>query len=252
MNPHPQIGTWLSIGSPVITELAGLCGFDWVLIDLEHGSSPEAAVPDQLRALRGSQTLGIVRVGHPHPDQIARILDWGAHGIMVPRVDSADEARAAVRAAHHLPLGARGYSRTVRAFDYGLRSPEALPPPLVIAQIETGEGVAEAAGIAAVEGVGVLFVGPADLRRDLDCRPPQESRDFEACLDLVVRAARAAGKPAGILIRDLEELPRRRRQGFTFIAVQSDLVLLQTAFRALIACRHQDVKSDQEEEGKAR
>ena len=72
-----HIGTFLSIGSPAVTELAAECGFDWVLIDLEHGCESEAALPDQLRALRGSNTIAIVRVSAPHPDLIARVLDWG-------------------------------------------------------------------------------------------------------------------------------------------------------------------------------
>jgi len=75
MKTDTRIGTWLSIGSPVIAELAALSGFDWVLLDLEHGSAPEAALPEQLRALRGSRTQGIVRVGAPHPELIARVLD---------------------------------------------------------------------------------------------------------------------------------------------------------------------------------
>ena len=94
MKHEASIGTWLSVGSPVIAEVAALCGFDWVLLDLEHGSAPEAAIPDQLRALRGSQTKGIVRVGAPHPDLIARVLDWGADGVMVPHVNSVAEAAA--------------------------------------------------------------------------------------------------------------------------------------------------------------
>lgn len=135
-----RLGTWLSLGSPVITEVAALCGFDWVWLDLEHGSASEATLPDQLRALRGSGTLGIVRVGAPHTDLIARVLDWGAHGIMVPHVNSAAEAGAAVQAAHYQPRGRRGFSRTVRAHDYGLRVPESIPATLLIAQIETREG----------------------------------------------------------------------------------------------------------------
>jgi hypothetical protein len=89
----PSIGTWLSTGSPVIAELAALSGFDWVLLDLEHGNESEASLPNQLRGLRGTRTRGIVRVGAPHADLIARVLDWGAHGIMVPHVNSAAEAR---------------------------------------------------------------------------------------------------------------------------------------------------------------
>jgi 2-keto-3-deoxy-L-rhamnonate aldolase RhmA len=229
-----RLGTWLSLGSPPITELAALCGFDWVLLDLEHGSASEATLPDQLRALRGSGTHGIVRVGAPHADLIARVLDWGAHGIMVPHVNSAAEAEAVVQAAHYPPQGRRGFSRTVRAHDYGLRVPESTPAPLLIAQIETRESVNEAPGIARVDGIGVLFVGPADLQHDLTHRNPCSAEDFEACLSRVVAAARAVGKAAGILVRDPSELPHRLTQGFTHIAVQSDLALIRDAFRTIV------------------
>jgi 2-dehydro-3-deoxyglucarate aldolase/4-hydroxy-2-oxoheptanedioate aldolase len=234
MTTSLRLGTWLSLGSPVIAELAALCGFDWVLLDLEHGSAAEAAVPDQLRALRGSGTRGIVRVGAPHPDLIARVLDWGAHGIMVPHVSSAAEAEALVQAAHYPPRGRRGFSRTVRAHDYGLRVPESTPAPLVMAQIETHDAVNESPGIACVEGIDVLFVGPADLQHDLQHRHPSAAEEFEACLNRVVTAARAAGKAAGILVRAPSELPQRLRQGFTHIAVQSDLALLRDAFRTMM------------------
>lgn len=235
MKPTPlQLGTWLSLGSPVVAELAALCGFDWVLLDLEHGCAAEAALPEQLRALRGSATRGVVRVGAPQPDLIARVLDWGAHGLMVPHVSTAAEAEAIVRAMRYPPRGRRGYSRTVRAHDYGLRSPESTPVPLFLAQIETRAAVDCAEEIARVDGVDVLFVGPADLRHDLQQHPGTAAEDFEVCLRRVSDAARAAGKCAGILVRDPAELPLRLNQGFTHVAVQSDLALLRDAFQQLL------------------
>jgi 2-dehydro-3-deoxyglucarate aldolase/4-hydroxy-2-oxoheptanedioate aldolase len=234
MNDSLQLGTWLSIGSPVIAELAALCGFDWVLLDLEHGNGSEADLPDQLRALRSSQTQGIVRVGALQADLIARVLDWGAHGIMVPHVNSVAEAEAVVRAAYYPPRGQRGVSRTVRAYDYGLRTPESTSAPLLVAQIETYEAVSQSSGIANVAGVDVLFVGPADLQHDLQHCNASATVDFEDCLNRVVQAARNSGKAAGLLVRDPSELPRRLQQGFTYIALQSDLSLLRDAFRAMI------------------
>ena len=234
MNNEASIGTWLSVGSPVVAEVAALCGFDWVLLDLEHGSAPEAAIPDQLRALRGSRTKGIVRVGAPHPDLIARVLDWGADGIMVPHVNTIAEAEAVVRAAHYPPRGRRGFSRTVRAHDYGLRSPEATPAPVLLAQIETLNAVHAADAIAGVAGIDVLFVGPADLQQDLRHHPATATADFEECLARVVAAARSAGKRAGTLVRDISELPYRLDQGFTQLAVQSDLALLRDGFSAIL------------------
>jgi 2-keto-3-deoxy-L-rhamnonate aldolase RhmA len=226
-----QIGTFLSLGSPAIAELAALSGFDWALIDLEHGSGTEAGVPDQLRGLRGSRTKGIVRVGAPHADLIARILDWGACGIMVPHVNSADEAERIVQAAHYAPRGNRGYSRSVRAHDFGLRPPEETPTPILMAQIENIEGVIHAGEIADVDGIDVLFVGPADLQFDLKNRSTEAPGDFDHCLAIVAAAAKGAGKTAGILIRDPSDLARHIELGFTYIAVDSDISILRKSWQ---------------------
>jgi len=225
----PRLGTWLSIGSPVIAELAAACGFDWVLMDLEHGCESEAAIPNQLRALRGTATKAIVRVGAPHPDLIARVLDWGAQGIMVPHVNSAAEAEAIVQAAHYAPRGHRGYSRTVRAYDYGLNPPgDATAAPIILAQIETIQGVEQAQAIAAVAGINALFVGPADLGHDLKVR--QSSWVYEDCLSTVVKAAQDHGKESGILVRQPADLEKMKALGFTWLAVDSDLSLLREGF----------------------
>ena len=235
MTTQLTLGTWLSIGSPVIAELAAVCGLDWVLLDLEHGCGSEADVPEQLRAVRGGPTRAIVRVPVDRPDLVARMLDQGADGVMVPHVDRVAQAEQFVRAASYPPRGQRGVSRTVRAHDYGLRPLDGRPAPLLIAQIETLDAVHEAAGIAQVDGIDVLFVGPADLQHDLAVRQPTAAAGFEDCLDRVVAAARTAGKAAGILVREPGDLPRRMEQGFTFVAVQSDVAILRDAFRSLAA-----------------
>jgi 2-dehydro-3-deoxyglucarate aldolase/4-hydroxy-2-oxoheptanedioate aldolase len=229
----PRLGTWLSIGSPVIAELAADSGFDWLLFDLEHGCGSEAALLPQLQAIRGSGASAIVRVGAPHPDLIARVFDWGAHGVMVPHVNSAAEAEAVVQAAHYPPRGRRGFSRTVRAHGYGPCSADETPAPLIMAQIETIEAVENASKIARVDGVDVLFVGPADLNLDLNTRPKLAKRDYAACLKRVTAAAKA-GKSCGILTRDAGELPALRRQGFDWLAVDSDLAILRNGYRKLV------------------
>jgi 2-dehydro-3-deoxyglucarate aldolase/4-hydroxy-2-oxoheptanedioate aldolase len=219
----------------VVAELAALSGFDWVLFDLEHGCGSEAGLPDQLRALRGSPTRGIVRVAAPAPDQIGRVLDWGADGIMVPRIECAAAAESVVRFACHAPLGRRGYSRTVRATDYGRKDHPA--KPFVMVQIESLAGVGDAANIAAVEGVDVLFVGPADLRHDLAHNPFGESPEYEDCLDRVLAAVRAAGKEAGILVREPAEALTHAVRGFTRIAVDSDVSILRKGYQHLVSIK---------------
>lgn len=213
-----------------MSELAAECGYDWVLIDLEHGCESEAALPNQLRALRGSETLGIVRVSAPQADLISRVLDWGAQGIMVPHVNTAAEAEHCVRCAYYPPVGHRGVSRTVRAYGYGLRPPgDTAPKPIFLAQIETAEGVANAEQIAAVEGVDALFIGPADLTYDLKAR--QSALSYDECVQRVAKAARDHGKGCGILVRHADDKEKLKSLGFTWLAMDSDLSLVREGFR---------------------
>ncbi len=226
-----QLGTWLSSGSPVIAELAALSGFDWLLLDLEHGCGTEATIFPLLLATRGTGAQAIVRVGAPYRDLISRLLDWGSHGIMVPHVNTGDDATQIVRATRYSPGGTRGYSGTVRANHFGLCPIEEVLPPLIMAQIESIEGVKNAAEIAAVDGIDVLFIGPADLRHDLTHRAEYAPGDFDDCLSQVIQATRNAGKHAGILLRDLGDLPKYRDLGFTHIAVDSDLAILRKSYQ---------------------
>lgn len=225
-----RIGTFLSIGSPAMSELAAECGFDWVLIDLEHGCESEATLPNQLRSLRGSKTLGIVRVSAPHADLIARVLDWGADGIMVPHVNTVAEAEHCVRSATYPPDGHRGVSRTVRAYGYGMRLPGDSPPkPIILAQIETVEGVGNADAIAAVEGITALFIGPADLTFDLKAR--KSAIPYDDCVHTVAKAAKDHGKGCGILVRHADDKEKLKAMGFTWLAMDSDLSLVREGFR---------------------
>lgn len=223
-----KLGTWLSLGSPAIAELAADSGLDWVLFDLEHGCSPEAALPDQLRALRGSRTLGIVRVPGLVPETIGRVLDWGADGIMLPHTRSAEEAEACLAAMRYPPRGARGVARTVRAHGYGRRNYSDRAEPLFLPQIEDLDGVRKAREIAAVDGVEVLFVGPADLDHALE--HTATAPDYDTCLEDVASAARDHGKQAGILLRDPAQIENHQERGYRWIAMQSDIGILRKAY----------------------
>lgn len=227
------------MGSPAVAELAAESGFDWVLINLEHGCESDGGLAHQLRAVRGSQARAIVRIGAPHSDLILCVLDWGADGIMVPHVNSAVEADAVVQAAHYRPRGHRGFSRPVRAHGYGLRPPgKKSAAPLIMAQIESAVGVAHASEIARVEGVDVLFVGPADLQSDLK-HQSGSALDYAACLRLVVAAAQAAGKAAGIPVRELTDLKAHIDLGFTHVAMDSDLSILRNVYRQMLSAARQ-------------
>lgn len=231
--PSFHLGTWLSLGSPMIAELAGLCGFDWLLIDLEHGCGGEASLFQTLQALRGSRSAAIVRVGAPHPDLIQRVLDWGADGVMIPHVDTAELAQECVRCVRFPPHGRRGYSRSVRACGYGLDVPEAAVQPLILAQIESETAVKNVGAIAATDGVDVLFVGPADLAFDL--KASGSARPFESCLADVAAAAQASGKQAGILCRNDSDSSSLTAQGFTVQAIDSDCAILRQRYLDLTA-----------------
>jgi len=229
---QPRLGTWMSIGSPIIAELAAQSGFHWLLFDLEHGCGTEGALLPQLQAMRGSSAAAIVRVGAPNADLVARVLDWGADGIMVPHVSSAAEAAACVKAMRYPPLGTRGVSRSVRAFEFGLR-PFEPAHPIFFAQIETLDAVERAAEIAQVDGVDVLFVGPADLQFDLQTRG-SASPGYDECLARVAHAAAGAGKMCGLLLRERGDIPWLRALGFTHLAIESDLSLLRAGYRAIL------------------
>jgi 2-dehydro-3-deoxyglucarate aldolase/4-hydroxy-2-oxoheptanedioate aldolase len=238
MTPNIRLGTWISTGSPLVTELAMECGFDWLLLDLEHGCTTQTDVLPQLQSIGRSQTLGIIRVGALHPEQVSQLLDWGANGIMLPHVASADKASAFVQSAYHPPRGHRGLAKTVRATRFGLRAHSENRPPLLIAQIESAEAVENADSIAAVPGIDVLFVGPADLQNDLQ-HPIHASsakpKSYDECLVTVSKAASSHGKAAGILLRDHAEIPRYQSLGFTFIAVDSDFGILRSAYQRILS-----------------
>jgi 2-dehydro-3-deoxyglucarate aldolase/4-hydroxy-2-oxoheptanedioate aldolase len=152
---------------------------------------------------------------------------------MIPHVDTPDVARRALDSMCYPPAGRRGYSRSVRTFGYGTALPETPPKPLLFAQIETEEAVSNVDAIAAVEGVDVLFVGPADLAFDLKARRSQLA--FDDCLARVASAAKAAGKAAGILTRDDDQVAPRLAMGYTHQAVDSDLGILRRRYAELTA-----------------
>ena len=234
MNEKIRIGTFLSLGSPTVAEVCGKYPFDWILIDGEHGAgASEDAVFRILQAMGPTKAKKIVRLGEPSHAAIQHALDWGADGLMIPHVDTPEIAKKALDSMLYPPNGHRGYSRSVRTFGYGTALPEVPPKPLLFAQIETEEAVGNAAAIAAVDGVDVLFVGPADLGFDLKSRG--SVRTLDDCLPVVAEAARAAGKSAGILTRDDADIQPRLALGYVYQAVDSDLGILRRRWQQLTA-----------------
>jgi 2-keto-3-deoxy-L-rhamnonate aldolase RhmA len=221
--------------SPLAAEVVGRSGMDWVLIDLEHGSADESDLITQTMAIAGTGATPLVRVETGERIRIGRALDRGARGVMVPQVRSADEARTVVRRMRTQPAGERGIALFNRGMGYGERGHAGAASIheelLTIVQIESNEAVGDADDIARVDGVDVLFVGPADLSHALGIPGDIEHPDFDAAIARVGRAAAGAGKAAGVLVWNPEDVGRYITQGFTFFALASELNILDRAAR---------------------
>jgi 4-hydroxy-2-oxoheptanedioate aldolase len=231
-------GVWLTFGSSAVAELAGLLGYDWALVDTEHGYTGAETLLPQLQGLAATPCASIVRVESHDPALYKRTLDLGPSGIMSPMVNTADEARAIVRAMRYPPEGIRGFTGAGRGPGYGLSLDEytrrANRELLNIVQIETPGAVAQIDQIAAVEGVHVLFVGPSDLTLNMGIHTQYDHPDFQAALAKVNEAARRHGKRTGILVLRPEELPRYVEQGFTVIAHGIDSVAVRFGLAATL------------------
>lgn len=220
------IGCWLNLGTSITAEIVGSAGFDWVLIDLEHGAGVEKDVLVQLQALEHTPTAAIVRVEGVQRQRIHRILDMGAEGIMCPRITSGDEAREVVSALHYPPDGKRGVAKMIRATGFGKNFNEyyrdAKENVLGIVQIETKEVLHHLDEIASLNGIDVLFIGPSDLTMDLGIFGQFDHPRFLEALTATVKAAERAGKATGILLFNPDDFKKYRELGIRMIACGSD------------------------------
>lgn len=232
------VGTFINLGSPVSTEICALAGFDWLLIDLEHGSGSQADLLGQLQAVARTGTTPIVRVELPARTPVSRALDPGAGGIMFPRITSAEEAAEAVSYLRFPPDGVRGVAvqnRTGRFGQVGIADLARLDDDLLgVVQVETLGALADIRGIAAVPGVDVLFVGPGDLSYALGCPGRLDDPRYREALEAVLAACRAEGCAAGILVPSAAEARRHLELGFTFMAVGSDGAFVMNSARSVV------------------
>ena len=232
-------GTFLNLGSSVTAEIAGKAGFDWVLIDIEHGMGDRQELLTQLQAVEATPASPVVRIAWNDPVRFKRVLDLGVSGVMVPYVNSADEARRAAAAMRYPPEGVRGVARLNRACDFGPSFNEyfkkANSQLLTIVQIETKTAIENLDEIAAVVGVDVLFVGPLDLSVSLGVPDQFDHPVEQEALAKVVKACRKAGKAPGILVANEDQLQQVKNLGFTFVAIGSDGGALVKEMRALVA-----------------
>lgn len=225
------LGCWLNLGSPITSEIVGMAGFDWVLIDIEHGAGYEGQVLPQLQALEHTPAASIVRVESYQRQRFHRVLDLGAEGIMCPRIYTPAEAEQAVRAIRYQPEGARGMAKMIRAANFGADFEDYYANHkknlVCIVQIETAEILDSLARVAATDGVDVLFVGPTDLSLALGVYGKPDDPKFVEAIKAVADAATKEGKAAGILLRAPDEFEKYYSFGFRFIACGSDGVFVQ-------------------------
>mgnify|MGYP005851171553 CR=1 FL=1 len=236
-NGETVLGCFLNLGSPLTAEMVGKAGFDFVVIDIEHGSGTEANILHQLQALEHTGAAAVIRVESHERQRSHRVLDLGAHGIMFPRVNTAAEARACVAALRYPPLGVRGVASMNRACEFGLSfrnyvesSKDVL---LGVLQIETAEAVENVEEIAAVDGANVLFIGPLDLSMSLGILGQFDHPKFGEALERTAAAARQHGKSTGVLMPKPDDFERFYKLGFRFLASGSDGAMVNNAARSL-------------------
>jgi 4-hydroxy-2-oxoheptanedioate aldolase len=232
------VGTFVGAASPVTAEACAAAGVDWLLLDLEHGSGGEEQVRDVVPAAGAYGVPTLVRVESSARIRIGRVLDLGAAGVMLPRMDTAAEVREAVRHLRYPPDGDRGVATYNRACRFAL-DPGALTRAgaevLGVVQIESASAVEEVERIAAIDGVDVLFVGPQDLSFNLGVPFALDSPAYLAALERVRGAAERHGKACGLLVGDGAAAAARRAEGWRFVAVGSDATLLAAAVAAELA-----------------
>ncbi|MFW7342137.1 aldolase/citrate lyase family protein [Pollutimonas sp. H1-120] len=233
-----QWGLWCSIPSPVTAELCAGGGFDWLLFDMEHAPADIKDIYGALQAVSAYPLSPMVRPPSNDPVAIKRLLDIGVQNLLIPFVQTAEEAQAAVAAASYPPDGFRGLTLTSRANAFG-RNPDYLTEGArqiaIVVQIETRMALQNLEAIAAVDGVAAVFLGPSDLSADLGhLGKPEAPEVRQAILDAAARL-RVIGKPWGILVGSADSAHFYTSHGARFVAAGSDLGLLRASSDALAA-----------------
>ncbi len=231
-----QIGCWSALANPISTEVLGLAGFDWIVLDGEHAPNDITTFIPQLMALTGSHSAPVVRAPTNDPVAIKRLLDIGFYNFLIPFVETQEEAELAVSSTRYPPEGIRGVSVSHRANmfgtvpDYFAQSNKNIT---VLVQIESQQGVDNVDAIAATDGVDGIFVGPSDLAAALGHLGNATHPEVQRCIQHIFARAKASGKPAGILAPVEADAKRYLEWGATFVAVGSDLGVFRAATQKL-------------------
>ncbi len=232
------LGCWVSSGSPFNAELLGRAGYDWLVLDTEHGMGFEADLLTQIYAVGTTPATALVRIERSDRLRVARSLDLGAGGLVVPRIESVADVHDTLGWMRFPPAGQRGVALGGRGQGFGAVGHADIGSlndvVLGVFQIETVTALAEIDAIAAVPGADVLFVGPADLSHALGVPGRFDDPKYLDALRTVVAACRRHGKAAGILVHDPSAVARHLEAGFTFLGAGSDAALLGIGARAML------------------
>jgi 2-dehydro-3-deoxyglucarate aldolase len=225
------LGSWLSFGDPQLAEMMARTGFDFLVVDMEHSATTDAQMLAMIQVIGLSGVVPLVRVGQNDPLPIKRALDAGARGVIVPMISSAEDARAAVSAAHYPPTGTRGVGLS-RAQDFGRRfevyRTEAAEETVVIVQIEHRDAVDALDAILAVDGVDGFVVGPYDLSGSIGKPGKFDDPEVAALLDRATAPLATHAKPGGfhVVQGDAETVRRRLDQGCRLLAYGTEMIFL--------------------------
>lgn len=232
-----QLGIWNTIGGNTVPELLGGAGFDWVLVDCEHAPVEPVEVLGALQAIgQNLEVSAVVRPAANDPVLFKRLLDMGAQTFLVPYIQTAAEAEAAVRAMRYGPKGIRGMAGMTRATRYGKVTDyynRAESELCLIVQVETIYAMDQLEAIAAVDGVDGVFIGPADLSASMGLRGQTSHPEVVAVIEDALARLKAAGVPAGIMALNPADAARYIDLGSVMTAVGVDLVLLAEAVATL-------------------
>ena len=241
-NGETTIGSWISLGHAGIAEIFAQAGFDWLVVDLEHSVISIDMAADLIRVIDLCGSVPLIRLTSNDPNQIKRIMDAGAHGIVVPMVSSVDEAVQAVAATRYAPAGRRGVG-LARAQRYGPGFEDYLhwqkEGPIVIVQIEDQAAMDQLDQIFTVPGVDGFIIGPYDLSCSMGIPGEFDRPEFEAAMKLILETGQQVGCPAGIHLVEPDPVRLRQllEQGYQFVAYSVDIRMLDVSARIGIQVR---------------
>lgn len=234
------VGSWITLGHPAIAEIMAKAGYDWLAVDMEHSVIDLFEAESLIRVIQLHGVAPLVRLSSNDPVQIKRVMDAGAHGVIVPMVNSAEQAKAAVDAVYYPVRGTRGVG-LARAQGYGNSFAEyrawLMDNAVVIVQVEHIEAARNLEDILSTPGVDGMILGPYDLSASMGKPGEFSDKDVQDVISHVLKTARAMDKPAGIHVIEpnTDELVKRISEGFTFVAYSLDIRMLDSLSRKGIA-----------------